>query len=509
LISTRLSRGAVALALAISALSTPHIAMAGGQVTPQRTRIVGSADTSAPMYFTVRLQPGIGPRQGDLVAKYFQTFGLAVRSDSDNGILYVRGTTGQVSAASGIRYGIAADSNGSRFVLALSRPAFPRAIASEIVATTLGGGPRAMGGGGATPSGVQVGPSTYGYTPAGIATYYDYGSIETSGKQAAGQSIAVVVCGAVDTTDVATYQSLYSLPSNAPASVQVDGGSVTTDFVSTAIVEVIDATAQSAAVTAYVLPNNCSDANVADATAQILTDTKTKKYTALVQAYGNFEDVYAYLGIGSELTAEDSDLKALLGKNVTTFAGNGDDSGFSNLEAGDPGVFYPGSDPNVITVGTTMALQNASGTRLFEPASYYSGGGPSADFAIPAWQKGVPGLVSKTQRNVPDVAFNGDCQLEYSAIYSDSYYEVCGSVYGDASWAGLLALIDAGRVSDGKARLTDVPSKIYAQRKVAGMFVDVTEGCNGVYCAGSGYDEVSGLGVPDATVLYNTMVALP
>jgi kumamolisin len=503
-----IARAAAALAsLAIWQL-VGQSAWAGGAVKfDAAAHVAGPVDGAARTYFTVRLQPGSTAQDAEVVAGYLRGFGISVTSDVDDGILFASGSYAQTGLAANSRFATVS-SHGSRFVALLGRPSFPPAVASRIRETTLGGGPPALGPTGPDPDGIVTGPAS-GFHPADIFKYYDYGSIETSGSQANNEHIAIVTCGAVSDSDVETYETDDGLPTNVPTAVQVDGGSTTTGFYTTALIEVLAATAQLASITDYVLPNACNVTNIADATAKVLADEKTANYVALVLIYGDFEDVYEYYGLDSTLMAEDGDFKSLAAKGVTSFVANGDDTGFSNLEAGDPGVFFPASDPNVVTIGTTMALVNGSGNRLFEPASYSSNGGVSELFAIPKWQKSVPGIASKTMRNSPDVSFNGDCQLEYYAIYQGGTYYACGSGFGADSWAGLLALVDAGRTTALKKPLGAVASKLYGQRSVSGFYTDVTVGCNGVYCAGTGYDEVTGLGVPDATIVYNTLVGLP
>jgi kumamolisin len=513
MLSTRLIRHSAAFAglLLLSLLastSIAHAGAAGGQID-FRSYAVGEVNGADQKYFTVHLTPGTSAKQTEHIAAYFRGHGLTIQTDAEDGILFARGTYAQAGAAAHVAF-LRAAYLGRRFVTIAGRESYPPDIATHILATTLADGPAARIASFANPNGIEVGPSS-GYGPADIASYYDYGSIESLGHGGSGMNIAVVMCGGIFAPDVQSYENFFGLPSNVPKIVPVDGGSTGTFFNTTGQIELIIATANSATVTAYVVPTACTYGDIADGVAQVLADDSTINYQALVIGYGDFEDAYHAFGGDNLVTAEDADFAMLAAKGTTTFASNGDAGAFSYLTAGDVGVFFPGSDPNVVSVGVTMAVASSSSPpkRSFEPASYISGGGVSAKFAIPKWQKGIGGIASATMRNVPDVSLNGDCQFQYYVLYAGSRYLACGSVFGASTWAGLLALVDAGRASALKSPLPKVPAKLYGERKVTGLFTDVTVGCNGIFCAAPGYDNVTGLGVPDASILYSTLVGLP
>jgi subtilase family serine protease len=513
MLSTRLIRHSAAFVglLLLAQVANTSIARAGAASGPIdfRAYAVGSVNSADRKYFTVHLTPGTTASQVERVAAYFRSRGLTITSDTSDGILFASGTYAQASAAAHVTF-LRAAFLGRRFATIAGRETYPPDIAAHILATTIADGPSARASSFANPNGIEVGPAS-GYGPADIASYYDYGSIESLGHGGSGMNIAVVLCNGIFLPDVQSYENLFGLPTNVPNVVSVDGGSSGTAFNTTGQVELIIATANSATVTAYVVPSSCTYGDIADGVAKVLADDSTTKYQALVIGYGDFEDAYHAFGGDNEVTAEDADFASLAAKGTTTFASNGDAGAFSYLTNGDVGVFFPGSDPNVVSVGVTMAVASSSSPpkRSFEPASYISGGGVSTKFAIPKWQKGLRGIASSTMRNVPDVSLNGDCQFEYYVLYADSRFLACGSVFGAGTWAGLLALVDAGRASALKAPLAKVPAKLYAEHGVSGLFTDVTVGCNGIYCAGPGYDNVTGLGVPDASILYSTLVGLP
>jgi hypothetical protein len=59
-----------------------------------------------------------------------------------------------------------------------------------------------------------------------------------------------------------------------------------------------------------------------------------------------------------------------------------------------------------------------------------------------------------------------------------------------------------------KSPLTGVAPDLYAAAKSPGNFLDITKGTNGFFAAGKGYDNATGLGVPDVYKLYKTLIAL-
>ena len=103
---------AILLAAAMTT-SSPSAADIGSRVFIPH--YVGSADSRAARDFTVNLKTGATKADADVVARYFRGFGLRVRIDAVDGILFVRGTIGQDAAAAHSSYKLAA-SGGSTFL---------------------------------------------------------------------------------------------------------------------------------------------------------------------------------------------------------------------------------------------------------------------------------------------------------------------------------------------------------------------------------------------------------
>ena len=174
-------------------------------------------------------------------------------------------------------------------------------------------------------------------------------------------------------------------------------------------------------------------------------------------------------------------------------------------------VSYPAASPHVLSVGGTSLTLNANGTYASESAWTGSGGGVSTQETEPTYQLGV----QKTGfRTIPDVSYDADPNTGVSVFATDPSsntlyaYGIGGTSAGAPQWAGLIALANEGRVQNGLGTLTSdealsmlyavVGTPLYAQ-----LFHDVTSGSNsdGV-TAGTGYDEVTGLGTP---IAYNVV----
>ncbi|MCK9685817.1 putative Ig domain-containing protein [Scleromatobacter humisilvae] len=189
--------------------------------------------------------------------------------------------------------------------------------------------------------------------------------------------------------------------------------------------------------------------------------------------------------------------------------------------AGDSGseVLWPAVSPNVVAVGGTSLNWSGSGTR-YEAAWKQTGGGLSAYEALPSWQSGVTpaGGGALPRRAVPDVSFNGDPYTgEYVALTLPGAPTVWTG-YGGTSiaapqWAAMIAVANAMRASSGKATLGDIHSTLYKSiAAVPGTYAaslgDVVDGTNGTCAtcrAGTGFDEATGWGTPNAAQLLQAL----
>ncbi len=170
-------------------------------------------------------------------------------------------------------------------------------------------------------------------------------------------------------------------------------------------------------------------------------------------------------------------------------------------DTGAPGL-YPAYSPGVLAVGgTTLTLQGGS-QYGGESGWANGGGGTSIGEGRPAYQANVQ---ATGQRTIPDVAFDADPKTGVSVYdsYDDTgagpWMRTGGTSLAAPVWAALIAIADQGRATVGGATLdgaTQVLPTLYALP--AADFHDVTTGGNGVFEAGPGYDQSTGLGTPVA-----------
>jgi len=224
----------------------------------------------------------------------------------------------------------------------------------------------------------------------------------------------------------------------------------------------------------------------------------------------------------------------MVGQGWTLVASSGDGGATAALESDANGkhscsatntVQYPASDPDVVAAGGTQLTLNTDSSYLSEigwtgslaPGSCArnaggSGGGNSVYFASPAYQSKIPNNVGA--RSIPDMALNA---FSGQAVY----YQ--GSLSGDGGGTSIVApelagffaqenayLLYLGNIcgNNGASACAPVgnPNYYYYDNPYQDQhpFYDITEGCNSndvtesyhllYFCAGPGYDRVTGWG---------------
>jgi uncharacterized repeat protein (TIGR01451 family) len=183
---------------------------------------------------------------------------------------------------------------------------------------------------------------------------------------------------------------------------------------------------------------------------------------------------------------------------------------------------YPAFSPNVVAVGGTSLYLNGDNSYNSETGWGYvsndagiligSGGGVSQYESEPAFQQGVQ---STGNRTTPDVSFVADPATgawvadNYNLDPSNPFEIVGGTSLSAPSWAGLIALVNQGRVANGQATLNSV-SPTEAQQALYSLSQNdynvISSGTNGGYNAAPGYNLVTGLGSPVASVLVPDLI---
>jgi kumamolisin len=184
---------------------------------------------------------------------------------------------------------------------------------------------------------------------------------------------------------------------------------------------------------------------------------------------------------------------------VTVTVSAGDNGSTDGATDGKQHVDFPASAPHALACGGTTL--EASGTQISSETVWgtqndgATGGGVSDVFAIPSYQASaaIPVNVDnrKPGRGVPDVAGDADPQTGYT-IRVDGADETIGGTSAVAPlWAGLIALLNQAL----RAPLGFAQPRLYALLGST-AFHDITNGSNGSYSAGPGWDACTGLGSP-------------
>jgi kumamolisin len=243
---------------------------------------------------------------------------------------------------------------------------------------------------------------------------------------------------------------------------------------------------------------------------------------------------------------------ALAAEGIAVFASSGD-SGAEGCQAtgfapdlDNPCVSYPATDPNVMSVGGVTAPLDQFGNLTNQIIGWGlttgqgaggSGGGVSQFFPMPAWQQGLPGL-GGSNRNLPDASLLGDPATGMAVLINASLggpdvLEVGGTSVAAPEMAAMWALVlQACKQSTACAtaqgpkpyRLGNAAPLLYplyasgstVLPTYAATFYDVVYGNNQQlpvapspgaspldpgFNAGTGFDQVTGLGVPFARAL--------
>ncbi len=398
---------------------------------------------------------------------------------------------------------------------------------SSIVLLVNGCGGSGSNSTGGTPSWLttqELSNGNYVYTPSGIQAAYQITSNLGEGQ---GQTIAIIdrIGNPNIQGDLAAFSTAFGLP-QANLTIQYMQGQPTYN----------NATCNFSVRTTNGFQNICAawtsetalDVEMVHAIAPqanillVFEGAQTEDSTVAAVDYAVAQGAnvvtmsFSYYEFPSEDTLYDSHFNI---PGVTFVASSGD--------AGDT-VNWPAVSQYVLAVGGTHLQYNPSTESRSETAWPKSGGGISQFVTIPSYQQNVGGDASTTYRSVPDVAIVADSATgvfvydstngpyvngfgsgwvngvpAQSPLTDLNWVISSGASVGSPMWAGLIALANGKRASSSP--LGDVHAAIYAAP--SSDFNDITSGCvfSG-FCAGVGFDLLTGLGTPVANQLINYLI---
>jgi kumamolisin len=342
------------------------------------------------------------------------------------------------------------------------------------------------------------------FTPVDIAHLYDF----PTGLDGTSQTIGILeLGGGYKVADLKHYFKGLGIAEPSISAVSVDhghnhptGSANGPDGEVMLDIEVAGAVAPKARIVVYFAPN--TDRGFFDALTTAIHDN-VRRPSVISISWGGPESTWT----AQAMLAFDQAAQAAAALGVTICAAAGDGGSDDGVGDGRPHVDFPASSPHILACGGTRLVANG-GTITSETVwndgagAGATGGGFSTQFALPGWQSGVKVPSGTTPgRGVPDVAGDADPATGYE-VQVDGQTLVFGGTSAVAPlWAGLIALINQ-HLGSPIGYLNPV---LYSTASPS-AFHDITQGSNGAYSAGPGWDPCTGLGSPDGSRL---MTALP
>ncbi|GCF09187.1 S53 family peptidase [Dictyobacter arantiisoli] len=356
--------------------------------------------------------------------------------------------------------------------------------------------------------------------PKDIAHAYGFDQLWQNGFHGENMSINLVEIDGSYKSDVQNYLDCIQFKGKINP-VDVDGHPTDALGESTLDIQMVAGLARSATINVY--QTNASDnstndiwVNVNDELQRILDDN--------FQHANAGGTVSISLGISEgemsqqDMHAIDQSIQQLTQiEHMAVFVASGDCGAFTSQHYGNLSVSFPASDPWAVSVGGSILQIDAGQNRAQEVAwsddsnrrscknSWGTGGGLSQIFSEPSWQNqpGIKNQSSNGRRQIPDVS-----AVAYGlAVYYQGQWGAVGGTSAAAPiWAAGLALVHQGLLSHHKA-FSATPDVFY---KVAQnnnrSYYDVTQGNNLYYQATNGWDYTTGLGTPNLSTFYATLL---
>jgi subtilase family serine protease len=365
-----------------------------------------------------------------------------------------------------------------------------------------------------TPEAAPAAPTAVPLTALQVASLYNF----PAGTDGTGQTIAIIELGGGYTqSDLDMYFSGLGLATPSVTAVSVDGGSNSPGQPADGEVEldiqVAGAVAPKAAQLVYFADN--TDQGFINAIAQAVHTTPPPIVVSI--SWGQSEDQWSE----QSRTSMDGVFAdaAALGVTVTVAAGDNGSSDDPNSTSG-VHVDFPASSPHVLACGGTQLIGDLNTNTITSEVVWNElannegagGGGVSDVFPLPSWQAnvGVPTIAGSTStgRGVPDVAGNADPVTGYLVVVDGKQQPIGGTSAVAPLWAGLIA-----RLAQATGKKFGLLQPLTYGGVTAGAaaqgFNDITEGNNGAYSAGPGWDATTGLGSPSGEALLTHLSAPP
>jgi kumamolisin len=362
-----------------------------------------------------------------------------------------------------------------------------------------------------------------GLSPNALLTTYNAAKLARDGITGKGQTIVIFAFNGFSQSDLDLYATTSGLPTFTPTLV---GDQLPEPYGETTMdLEVAHAIAPDATKVVVNARPTVEGEGGYQKIGQLLEDTE-RRFPGAVWSFS--------IGWGCDklITAADlapvrSALANAHESGTTAFDASGDLAGFE-CKSGDDWDSPPGpndigldsvaSVPEMTNVGGTTLSTDAQGVWLSEqawfdvPLSQGTGGGVSALFDLPPWQRGITESVAperKTgKRMTPDIAAVADPFTGVRIVHDGQPAVGGGTSQSAPILAALTAVMNQYLLANGGRLIGDINPVLYriAQGAPLPAFRDVVLGGNAVDDAGPGYDLVTGLGTPDVDNLVRNIL---
>jgi kumamolisin len=415
------------------------------------------------------------------VTSYLKSAGLSVGAVTANRLtIATSGTAAEAEKAFGVTIGTYQDATKRAFYANTAAPTLPAGIASEV--DGVAGLSNYAQQSHLSVTSKATPKVTSDITPTKARDGYNLATDIADGYNGSGETIGLVEFSAYTASDVAKYDSNYSLGASVPTVVKVSGG--TTDksgeVEDELDIEVENALAPKAKVDVYEAPN--TDAGEVALYAALVSND----IPVISSSWGEPETEE------DNLASDDADFKGAAAQGQSIYSASGDSGADDNGSS--LSVDYPASDPYVTGVGGTDLTLTSKYAWSKETGWSDGGGGISVEFATPSYQTPVN---SGAFRDVPDVSADADPNSGWYIYTEGGFEEVGGTSAAAPNWAAFTADYDTAAADLGKAKFGYSNPFIYTvaeSSKYSTAFHDITSGNNGGYSAGTGYDKATGWG---------------
>jgi kumamolisin len=341
-----------------------------------------------------------------------------------------------------------------------------------------------------------------GLSPTDVAKHYNY----PQGVTGQGQTIALIeLGGGFRTTDLKTYFNEIGVPLPKVVAVSVSGGhnhptnAQSADGEVMLDIEVAGAVAPGAQIAVYFAPN--TDAGFLNAITTAIHDTQ-RSPSIISISWGGPENAWT----AQAMQAMDQAFQSAAALGISVYCAAGDNGSTDGVNDGQQHVDFPASSQHATACGGTQLLANDEVVwNNMANNEGATGGGVSAVFPLPSYQAqaGVPKSANPggaAGRGVPDISGDASPVSGYRVRVDGQEMPIGGTSAVAPLWAGLTALLNQGL----KARVGFINTALYT-RAATGVLKDITNGNNGAYNAGPGWDACTGLGSPDGAKLLSVL----